>query len=156
MEILAWVEGSTAAEALRASGTLYMLVNAAHILGIGLIVGAILPLDMLLLGVVRGVPIAVVGPFLSRAAAAGVALAVVTGPLLWSVRAREYLENPAFVYKLALIAMALLNVAAQHAGRGWGAAIRGEAVPLHSRVLAAASALLWLAALLAGRWIAFA
>ncbi|MGU3495640.1 DUF2214 domain-containing protein [Xanthobacteraceae bacterium A53D] len=155
MDLIGWVEGWSVASALRGSGTLYLFANAAHILGIGLIVGAILPLDLAVLGLVRGAPLAVLGPFLSRAAAVGVALALVTGLLLWSVRPREYLENEAFLWKLGLLGLALANVGLQHTLGGWRRALSQMPVPAVTRVFAALSAAMWLAVLVAGRWIGF-
>ncbi|GGF65050.1 hypothetical protein GCM10007301_26080 [Azorhizobium oxalatiphilum] len=153
--LLAAVESWQVAGALRGSGTLYLFVNAAHILGVGLILGAILPLDLALLGLVRGAPLAVIGPFLSRAAAVGVVLALATGLLLWAVRPREYLENEAFLWKMGLLALALANVGLQHGLGGWRRVVAGEGVPAATRVMAGLSSALWLGTLLAGRWIGF-
>lgn len=111
--------GHAPAMALRRSATLYMVVNAAHILSIGLLVGAILPLDLRLAGFFRKVPVEVVAPFLSRSAGVGLVLAIATGFCLFSVRAVEYAENPAFLAKLGLIGLGLLNLLAVHVGRGW-------------------------------------
>ncbi|MCJ8143712.1 DUF2214 domain-containing protein [Ancylobacter sp. A5.8] len=140
---------------LQGSGTAYLFVNAAHILGIGLLLGAVLPLDLRLMGCFRAVPLAVIGPFLSRAALAGLCLAVPTGLWLFSVRPAEYAGNAAFLWKLGLIALALGNVALQHAGAGFRQAIAGGALTGRVRLLAGISALLWLGALVAGRWIGF-
>ena len=81
-----WLASWPGAVLLQRSGTAYLLVNAAHILGVGLLVGAILPLDLRLLGFFRGVPLQVVGPFLSRAAATGLVLALATGRAMTRVR----------------------------------------------------------------------
>jgi hypothetical protein len=151
----AWLAAFPGAALLRGSGTLYLFVNAAHILGIGLLVGAILPLDLRLLGFFRDVPLAVLGPFLSRAARGGLALALVTGFLLLTVRPGDYLGNPAFLAKLALLALALANIALQHANPHFGTALAGGPVHAGVRAAAAASALLWVAVLVAGRWIGF-
>ncbi|MBO1074302.1 DUF2214 domain-containing protein [Roseomonas marmotae] len=140
---------------LRHSGTAYLFVNAAHILGIGLVLGAILPLDLRLMGFFRQVPLAVLGPFLTRAAAAGLALALLTGFWLFTVRPPHYLGNAAFLAKLALLACALLNIGLQHGAGFYRLAVDGGAVAMPVRVMAAASAILWLAALVAGRWIGF-
>ena len=145
------------ARLLHGSGTAYLLVNALHILGIGLLVGAILPLDLRLLGLFRRVPLEAVGPFLSRAAAVGACLAIASGLWLFSVKPAEYLANPAFLAKAALLALALANVALQHRGRRFAQATAGgSAVPRAPvRVAALCSALLWLSVLVAGRWIGF-
>ncbi|GGF61038.1 hypothetical protein GCM10011402_11220 [Paracoccus acridae] len=154
VELAAWIEASSLARVLRGSGTLYMVLNATHILGIGLLLGAILPLDLRILGVLRGPSLAVIGPFLSRMAGAGLGLAVLTGFCLWSVGATEYLDNAAFRWKLVLLAAALGNVALLHR-LGWQRVVVTGVADRATRVLAAISAALWLSVLLAGRWIGF-
>lgn len=133
----------------------YLFVNAAHILGIGLLLGAILPLDLLLLRSLRGRDLPLIGPFLIRAAATGIALAVITGLWLFSVKPAEYAENPAFLFKAALLVLAICNIALQHRGERFAAALRGGQPAVRVRALAAGSAILWLSILIAGRWIGF-
>lgn len=155
MEALAWLSTTPVAAALKASGTLYLVVNAAHILAIGLIVGAILPLDLRLAGLVRAVPIAAVGPLLSRTAAIGVVAALATGLCLFSVRPQEYAANPAFLVKVALVALGIVNALVLHARGAWQAAMATDSAPPALRMQALLSMVIWLGALLAGRWIAF-
>ena len=59
---------------LRQSAILYPLVNAAHILAIGLLFGAIATLDLRLLGAFRGTSLAQLGPPLERVAGTGLSL----------------------------------------------------------------------------------
>ncbi|MBY3047409.1 DUF6644 family protein [Rhizobium leguminosarum] len=155
MDILEWLSATTPAVALRRSGTLYMFVNAAHILAIGLLVGAILPLDLRLAGFFRKVPVEIVAPFLSRSAGVGLAAAIVTGFCLFSVRAVEYAGNPAFLAKLGLIALGILNLSIVHLGRGWKTAVSTGIVQPGLRFSAALSAAIWITAVIAGRWIGF-
>ena len=134
---------------LQQSATAYLFVNAAHILGIAVLLGAILPLDLRLLGFFRRFPVEVLVPFLVRCAAAGLSLAVLMGAWLFSVKPDEYLANAAFRWKLVLLALALVNIGLQHGGAGL----------LHMspavRVRAGISLCLWLSVLVAGRWIGF-
>lgn len=132
----------------------YLVVNAAHILGIGLLLGAILPLDLLLLRSTHGRDLQVLGYFLVRAAATGATLAVITGLWLFSVKPAEYVENPAFLCKVALLVLAVCNIALQHRGEHFDNALCGQP-GVRVRALAAASAMLWLSILIAGRWIGF-
>jgi hypothetical protein len=155
MQIVNWISAWPGAVLLQQSGTVYIFVNAAHILGVGLLVGAILPLDLRLIGLFRSVPVAVIGPFLARMAAAGVSLALLTGFWLFSVKPSAYLANMAFLWKIAFLALALCNVALQHRSRHFRLTLKGGKVAVRVRVLAAISATLWLSALLAGRWIGF-
>jgi hypothetical protein len=133
----------------------YLVVNAAHILGIGLLLGAILPLDLLLLRSSRGRDLLTLGPFLARVAATGTVLAVTTGFWLFSVKPVEYAENPAFLFKAALLVLAICNIALQYRGEQFDAALRSGKPSVRVRTLAATSAMLWLAVLIAGRWIGF-
>lgn len=136
---------------LQQSGTAYLFVNAAHILGLGLLLGAIVPLDLRLLGLLRRFPLDVVLPLLTRCAGVGLALALTTGLWLFSVKPAEYLANVAFRWKALLLAAALINVAVLHGLR------RRQVAPvaLATRVSAAVSLGLWLGILVAGRWIGF-
>ncbi|MBD9371388.1 DUF2214 domain-containing protein [Rhizobium sp. ARZ01] len=155
MEGLEWIAASPIAAALKASGTLYLFVNAAHILSIGLIVGAIMPLDLRLLGLFRRYPLSALGPYLSASAAIGVALAILTGICLFSVRPMEYASNPAFLVKLALLACGVVNALSVHGTTRWMVAVNhGKVSPL-LRLQALLSLTLWAATLVAGRWIAF-
>ena len=155
MPFVEWIGTWPGAVLLHRSGTAYLFVNAAHIAAVGLIVGGILPLDLRLAGFFRGVPLAVIGPFLSRSAAIGVVLAMATGLWLFTVKPAEYLANEAFLWKMALLAVALANVGLQHRSRPYRLALAGGALHPGVRLLAGCSAVLWLAVLVAGRWIGF-
>jgi hypothetical protein len=147
-----WISAWPPSVWLQQSPTAYLLVNAAHILGIGLLVGAILPLDLRVMGCFRHTSLEVLGPFLRRSAATGLGLAITTGLCLFAVNPAEYLANTAFVWKLALLALALCNIVYQSLNRG------GQTLPtaaLTDRVVAGASLCLWVAVLIAGRWIGF-
>ena len=155
MPFLEWLGSWPVAGLLRGSPTGYLFINAAHVLSIGLLVGAILPLDCRLMGLTTRAPLAVLAPFLTKAAAVGLAGAIVTGCLLFLVRPLDYAGNPAFLIKLALLAAALLNIALQHRHAAFRDALAGGAIRAIVRLHAACSAALWLAVLLAGRWIGF-
>ena len=136
---------------LQQSWIAYLFVNAAHILGIGMLLGSILPLDLRLLGLFRKHPIEVLGPFLVRGAAAGLGLAAFTGLWLFSVKPEEYLGNAAFRWKLLLLVVAFANIVFQH----WQSRGREFQLTPATRVSAALSLTAWLSVLVAGRWIGF-
>jgi hypothetical protein len=91
---------------LRESTVAYATLNAAHIFSIGLLIGSIATLDMRVLGLFRGVPLDALAAPLSRVATLGVAMALATGFLLFSVRPIAYANNPAFLAKISLVAFA--------------------------------------------------
>ena len=150
---LAALEASEPARALRFSRWGYAWVNAAHILGIALLVGAIVPLDLRLLGLWRGVPRAALVRVLSPVAATGLALAVLSGALLFATRATEYAAIGFLQMKLSLAAIGLVSALWLHAAHG--ATLEGAG---RGRLAAhaAVSAFCWLGALICGRMIAFA
>jgi hypothetical protein len=150
---LAALEATGPAQYLRASRWGYAAVNGAHILGIALLVGAMLPLNLRLLGLWRSVPQAELIRVLVPAAIAGFALAAITGFLLFSVKAQDYADIGFFRLKLALILLGVLSAAMLH--RGYGLMLQGAS---RSRVRwhALISIGCWVGALACGRLIAFA
>ena len=139
---------------LRRSLYAYPLVNAAHILGIALLVGAILPVDLKILGFTSGPPLDSARS-LARFAAAGLALAAGTGFLLFSVQPLEYAANPAFWTKVTLVGLGTANALLLRASFAWRMVERDDHPGLALKVRAAASLLIWIAALVSGRAIAF-
>ncbi|MFD2343966.1 DUF6644 family protein [Sinorhizobium terangae] len=155
MEAVEWIGTLPFAVAIRRSALLYLFVNAAHILSIGIVVGAILPLDLRLIGFFGKVPVATIGPYLSRAAATGVILAIVTGFCLFSVRPLEYAGNAAFLTKITLLVLGIVNAVLLHLTPQWRAVVKGGPLSWRVRLSALISMAVWTGAVLAGRWIGF-
>jgi hypothetical protein len=155
MEWLEALAATPVARLLVRSSTAYLLVNAAHILSLGTLFGAILVLDLRLLGFAKPIPLPVVAPYLSRLAGIGLCFAIFTGLCLFSVRPTEYATNSAFLWKLGLIGLGLANVVVVHRSAGWRAMLRGEGVTGGLRISAFASATIWIGAVVSGRWIGF-
>lgn len=153
-----WLEPLAAtpvARLLITSSTTYLLVNAAHILSVGLLFGAILALDLRLIGFAKSLPLPLVAPYLSRLAGFGLALAMATGLCLFSVRPMEYATNPAFLWKLGLIGIGFANIFAVLRSTGWAIVLDGGSSTAVLRISAAFSIAIWIAAVVAGRWIGF-
>ena len=140
---------------LRESTIAYATLNAAHILAIGLVVGSIGTLDLRLLGLFRDVPLAALASPLSRVAATGVLLAIATGFLLFSVRPVAYANNPAFLTKISLVAVGVVNALMLRRNRHWRSASDGSTPHASVRTAALLSLAIWASAVLAGRWIGF-
>ena len=150
--VLLGLEQSQIATFFRGARWEYAVLNAMHIAGIALLVGATLPLDLRLLGVWRDVDHRQLARVLVPVAGTGLCLAAVTGFGLFSTRAGEYAALTVFRIKLVLIATGAISALATHAlcGLWLDNATRKQLV-----VAGAISVSCWLSALLCGRLIAF-
>lgn len=149
------LENTALVSALRQSDIGYPLLGTAHILGLALLAGSIVTLDLRMLNIFKRGNLSELAPLLSRVAACGLMLAILTGMLLFSVQPAHYLANSAFLLKLALISLALLNVAVVHSLPAWHTMQAGRPATLLLKLTACISLTLWLATITAGRWIAF-
>lgn len=140
IETLAGLESTALAQHLKASRWSYPLVNAGHVFGIALLVGAVIPMDVAILRRRGPAAVALLRPW----AITGLALAVAFGALLFITQAGDYLGSRWFQAKMALLAVAILN-AALHVRSG----------PHTSRRAALASLVLWPCVLISGRMIAY-
>lgn len=150
---LAAIETAPVTEWLRLSGWAYATVNTLHVVGIALLFGSIVPLDLRLAGWRRtDASRAALARLLLPVAKTGFALAALSGLLLFAPDARTYAASPLFQAKLAVIAAALLN-AGLLSRVDWSAPRRSD-----GRLAAAGgiSLLLWLTTIALGRWIAYA
>nr|WP_267957782.1 hypothetical protein [Halomonas zhangzhouensis] len=148
--MLAWLADTALAEWVRLSRWGYATVNALHVLGIALLIGAIAALDLRLLGWRKRFPLWELGRLLQPVAVAGLLLAMTTGGMLFLADPNGYAAMPLFRLKLALIALALANALLLNLGPGLA-----NATPRQLLVAGTLSLLLWPAVLLAGRFLAF-
>ena len=151
--LLAALEGTALAQALRGSRWFYASVNAAHIFAIALLIGSIIPLNLRLFGVWRGISREAVVRVLAPVAASGLILALITGPLLFSVRAREYSDVGFLQLKLAFVTVGVVSALALCRAHGF---LLKDAPRGHLAGHAVLSTVCWLGALVCGRMIAFA
>jgi hypothetical protein len=142
IEFAALLEATALAQYLKASRWVYPLVNAGHILGIALLVGAVVPMDLRLL---RGDASAT---WLRRYAALGLGVAATFGAMLFITQAQDYVGNGWFLAKMAVLLLALINIALHR---------RLARLPDGRRRLAAGLSLsLWPGILVLGRMVGFA
>ena len=152
MDLLAGIEGTVLAQGLRGARWGYAAVNGVHVLGIALLIGATVPLNLRLLGLWPSIARENVVRLLVPVAAAGLFLAVTAGLLLFSVRAREYADLSVVQIKLLLVTAGTAQALFAH----WRHGFRLESA---SRKTLATHAVLsltcWLGAMTCGRLIAF-
>lgn len=149
-ELLARLADTSLAEWMRLSRWGYGVVNAAHLLGIALLVGAIAALDLRLLGWRRQLAVTALAGLLQPLAGAGLMLAMGAGALLFLADPLGYAAMPLFRLKLVLIALALANALLLNLAPGLAAAS-----PRRQRLAGALSLALWIAVLASGRFLAF-
>lgn len=151
------LQASSLSELLRASIWLYPLVNTGHVVGIALLFGAIVPLDLRLLGAFRSTPLAPLVNTLVPVAIAGLLLALLTGSLLFATRPLDYVVEPLFGIKLALLGAAVLNALWLRFDPHWRRLDAALGVPPRPgwRWHGALSVLLWLGVITAGRLIGY-
>jgi len=156
-DVLGALQDVALVEALRRSRWVYPLVNAGHIVGLALLFGAVVPLDLRLVGLWQRVPIGTMARTLLPVALGGLALAVATGALLFSVSAVRYAGLTLFQIKLLLILGALTNALLLHGSAAWGAYHYGELMGTTPRLqLAGVLSLgLWLSTIVAGRMLGY-
>jgi hypothetical protein len=151
-EILAGIEQLALVRALKASFIAYPVVNALHILSIGVLLTSVMLMDLRIVGAFTSLPRAPFLAFLRRTALAAFAGALLTGLLLFSVRAGDYATMPVFLLKMALILVAGVNfLAFMRIFRNSGDKPAGPAVVFHAIL----SLALWISVLFAGRFIGF-
>lgn len=149
------VETSALGVHARSSVWLYPLANLVHVLGAALLVGAVATFDIAVLRRAGGVAAVLRAGI--PVAALGLALQIGSGIVLFAAEAGPLMRNPAFLGKLAFIAVGLVNIAAFHLlyGRMLRSAEAGTAGTALPRRPAAISLAAWIAALLLGRAIAY-
>lgn len=142
---------------LRGSTWAYPFVNAAHIVGIALLFGAIVPLDLRLAGFWRGVPVAPLRRVLVPIAVLGLCLAITAGVLLFIAKAADYAASALFQAKMVLVALALTNAAALRLAPAWRAKEETAAsiAGIWPRIAGIASMVLWFSAILLGRLVGY-
>lgn len=127
----------------------FPLLESLHVVGMVVLIGAILMVDLRLMRIAAGhYSHTTLIEELTPWAWAGFVLACVTGVGLFITRASAYVENTAFLIKVVLLILAGANVAWLH-----GRTLRTPAHPFMLRSAGAVSLVVWAGVVLTGRWI---
>jgi hypothetical protein len=144
---------------MRGSGVwTYGIVNLVHILGVASLFGALLVLDLRLLGVWRKVALPAISEPTVPIAATGFVVAALTGVCLLATKATEYVGNPFFYIKFPAIGLGLVNVVVLSSLSAWKQHRIRELSPHEQSKLAVMggiSLVCWLTAIAAGRMIGY-
>ncbi len=156
MTVLYWLEGTAFSDWVLTSIIGFPLMLSLHAVGMAVSMGLILVLDLRLLGRFKFVSYL----FFHRAlllAWAGLTINFISGTALFVPRGVEYVGDPAFLTKMTLIVLGVLNMTWLQGQLNREADVweRGIAVPAVVRIVAGVSMLTWFGALTSGRLIAY-
>jgi hypothetical protein len=153
--IAAALEASAFAQWLRGAGLAYAAVNLLHLLGLCLLLGPMLLLDLRLLGLGRDYPVPALTRDLGPWLLAGLLLLLASGAALFSADAVPLSGHRVFLVKIGLLGLALANALAFRLLWAGRLAHWDQAPPTLGRLQALLSMLLWLSVAAAGRLIAY-
>lgn len=156
MDILVWLENTFIANAIRTIPWLYPTFETGHYIGLSLLVGGIMLIDLRVLGFARALPLkSMIGllPFVWI----GFLINVFTGSMLFIYGATNFGPNRAFQIKMAFMVLAGLNalafdLAVRRSGSSWVAADRP---PNFVKGVATLSLIFWICVVTTGRWMAY-
>lgn len=155
--LAAALQNSALSQLLRSSIWLYPLVNIGHVVGIALLFGAIVPLDLRLMGFFKRTLLEHLANTLVPVAVAGLVLALFTGSLLFATRPLDYVGEPLFGIKLGLLGAAVVNALVLNFSLGsrW-MGLEPRDLPLMAcRLHGMLSVVLWMGVITAGRLMGY-
>ena len=106
--ILTWIQDSGLGQYVKTSQYPFSVCESLHFIGLCVLIGAMLVVDLRLLGVLKGISVRATMR-LVPVAIAGFAINLVSGIALFSSEPFNYWYNPAFKLKMVLILLAGAN-----------------------------------------------
>jgi hypothetical protein len=155
------LEGSGLGQAMRQWLWLYPSVEVVHLVGIALLFGSIVVLDLRLLGLSRHIPVRVLARHVLPWTAGSFLLIIPSGLLMFMAHASEFVQSEVFILKLLLIMAAGLNAALFHTitfrtADVWDSdEMRKLPPPPSARLAGALSLVLWISVIACGRLLAY-
>ena len=134
---------------LQSSAWAYPVLEVAHLLGVALLLGNLVVLELRVFGLGASVPVQPLARLSLTLALAGFGLAAASGLLMFATQPAELLANRVFTLKMLLLLLAACNAAWFH-GRG-----SLQRLDTLARAQLLVSTLIWLGVLTCGRWIAY-
>ena len=155
MDVLRAIEASGVSVWVRESGSIwsYPTIIFFHSAGLAIIVGLSMAIDLRVLGVARGLPVAPMER-LFPIMWFGFWVNAISGLLLTMADAPAMLTSRLFLFKMAVIGVGLITMAALRRALRLPVP-QGERMPLAAQATAVASLLLWTGAIAAGRLTAY-
>ena len=147
-----WCEHSAMGETIRNSLWLFPVIESFHLLGLAVIGGAVLLVDMRLLGLgLRRQPVAQLALDAQPWMIGSLAVMLASGILLFTSEATKCYYHAAFWVKMTSLLLAIVFTFTARRKT----VMAGNATPLRSKIVALVSITLWSAVGIGGRWIGF-
>ncbi len=134
---------------LKSHAWAYPALEVVHIVGIALLLGNLVLLELRVFGRGAALPVKDLARLSLSLALCGFGLAAASGLLMFATQPAELLASRAFTLKMLLLMLAGCNAAWFH---GRGSLARLDAL---ARVQMLGSTVIWLAVVVFGRWIAY-
>lgn len=151
IDFLRWLVNSPWSHAMNAAEWVFPSVQSLHFVGFAMSIGTIAIVDFRMLGFgKRYFGASELAKALAPWTLAGIAVMLITGPLMFSTDAVGYHFNPAFQFKMVCLMLALLFHFTAHRR-----AVRPDASPMAAKLAAVISLVLWSGVVAGGRMIAF-
>jgi hypothetical protein len=152
MPLFQWLQYTHLAQTIRHSAALIALLEIVHLIGLTLLIGTIVMVDLSLLGLGIGrQPVSRIARELNLFTMLGLAIMLVSGPLILTSEAIRCYKTPAFWVKMALLAIAITFHFTVHRR----VTLAEPPEPhLNTRLAASLSLALWFGVALAGKGIA--
>lgn len=157
IDFFTWLAAQPLPQAISGSW-LFAFFESLHVVGLAILIGSIALLDLRLLGLALKVqPVTKIARDILPWSWAGFCIVLMTGVLIFMGAADSYVMNAAFQVKMALLALAGVNMAVFHlfAWRTVGAWDSGVATTPAAKIAGGLSLLFWVGVVAGGRLIAF-
>ena len=152
LELFKTIENSGLGKAIRDSKCLFPVIEAFHLLGLAVIGGAVLIVDLRLLGfVLREQPVSQIARDAQPWLIGSLIVMLVSGSLLFSSEATKCYYHDAFWVKMSSLALAILFTFTVRRK----VTQAKELAPMWSKLVAVVSVALWSGVGIGGRWIGF-
>jgi hypothetical protein len=132
----------------------YPLMITLHAIGMAVMVGLSVVLDLRLLGWFAGIPYAAINRFLAIAWI-GFTINLLSGTALFCMQATSYVKDSTFLLKMLFVLLGAVTAAFLQGSLNRNSGSWGAAAPGGIRVLAVASIVFWTAGMVMGRLIAY-
>lgn len=136
-------------ESLRTHSFAYPMLEVVHIIGIALLLGNLVLLELRVWGAGKALPVDDLARLTLTLVCIGFGLVTISGSLMFATQAFDLLGNRAFKIKMGLLMLAACNAVWFHTRQSL------IKLDMTAKLQTLLSSIIWLAAIVCGRWIAY-